>query len=327
MVTSLLLGMVFTSAVQDSAILHNTFDRGVEGWAAMHVNGAGAKVDATYDKVHLKSGPGSLDYSYKIANGEHDGGRYSAVCHVPKAHWQEVNLSPSDFILATEPDAPKDPDGKLDVDKVESIALIDLEGFLAQNGMLVDLLGLNTGPRHLYVSDVQAVETKLEDQSTNGSNGYQIDLLTRPQLSWLGFGMEGISVSNDSPFKGTWLKLDYHVGAGHINGVVKSVKPECMVGKSKLVFSGGATRATQLFVQIEQTDGSKFRTTIEVPGQAHYNQFDLPFASFTVTEDSPNKDAKLEIGKVKQIVLLDVSGMTGGGDGDNTLYISPVTVK
>ena len=162
MVTSLLLGMVFTSAVQDSAILHNTFDRGVEGWAAMQVNGAGAKVDATYDKVHLKSGPGSLDYSYKIANGEmslaalqvapgklakmnslhfwlncdhestivvslseHDGGRYSAVCHVPKAHWQEVNLSPSDFILATEPDAPKDPDGKLDVDKVESIALID----------------------------------------------------------------------------------------------------------------------------------------------------------------------------------------------------------
>ena len=78
---------------------------------------------------------------------------------------------------------------------------------------------------------------------------------------------------------------------------------------------------------IKSTDGSKFRTTIEVPGQAHYNQFDLPFASFTVTEDSPNKDAKLEIGKVKQIVLLDVSGMTGGGDGDNTLYISPVTVK
>jgi len=363
MITSLMLGLILSSG-QDSALFHNTFDRGVEGWSAMQINGAGAKLTATYDAAHLKNGPGSLDYSYKVASGEmslaavqvtpgklakmgslhmwlncdhatsivvslseHNGGRYSAICHVPKNEWQEINLSTSDFLLATEADAPKDPDGKLDVDQIESIALIDIEGFLSQNSMLTEIVGISTGSRHLYVSDIQALEATVDAQASNGDAGYQVDNLNRPQMSWLGVGVDGMSVSKDTPFKGTWLKLDYHVGAGHVNGVVKSVHPEWMAGKKRLVFNAGANKGTQLFVQIEQTDGAKFRSTADVPGQAHYNQFDLAFSEFVVSEDSPVKDAKLDISKVKQITFMDISGMTGSGDGDNTLYISPLTVK
>ena len=364
MLTPIILGLMLGSKVQESPLLHNTFDRGVEGWAAMQVAGAGAKVEAIYDKAHLKVGTGSLDYSYKVGVGEvsvaaltvgagklakmnslhfwvqgdhtttlmvtlqeKDGGRYGAIVRVPKNQWQEVQLSLSDFVPATEADAPKDPDGKLDADQIESIAVIDAESFIAQNQTFSDILGVSSGARNLYLSDVQFSETKVGNAYTSGSEGYRIDTLGRPQQSWIGFGIGEMSVVKDSPFVGKWLKLEYHISGGHVAGVGHSIKADEMVGKKNLVFEAGCTRACQMIVQLEQINGAKFNATIDLPGKAESKAYSIPLSSMTISDDSPDKKAKFDPSQLKQIVLLDISGFTSGADGDTTLYLTPITVK
>jgi len=364
MLTPLVLSLLVVTGKQDAGLPHNTFDRGTEGWSVGQMSGSGAKVEAIYDKPHLKASPGSLDYSYKVGSGEaslaalsvgvgklakmnsihfwmqadhattvvvtlqeKDGGRYSAACHAGKNVWQEVQLSLSDFALGTEPDAPKDPDGKLDPDQVESVAIIDAEMFLAQNQSISDLLGVTSGPRNLFISDFQFSDVKVPDSFALGADGYKIDTYTRPQESWIGFGISQMSVATDSPFTGKWLKLDYHVNPGHVNGTVRALKMGALAGKKNLVFEVGAAKDSLLIVQIEQVNGAKFNSTIDVPGMAHSKAFSLPISDMKISDDSPDKGAKLDLSQVKQMVILDIAGFTSSSDQDNTLWIGPITAK
>lgn len=326
--------------------------------------GTGAKVEAVYDKPHLKASPGSLAYSYKVANGEvsiaglqvgegklaklnsirfwmladhettvavtlqeKDGGRYSAACHAAKNAWQEVQLSLSDFVLSTEADAPKDPDGKLDPDQVESVAIIDMEQFLAQNQAISDVLGLKSGTRNIYLSDFKFSEEKLPDSSVAGSDSYLVDDYSRPQQSWIGLGMNSMAIAKDSPFAGRWLKADYHEAPGHANAVIRVVRPGALSGKKSIAFSAGSAKDTQLIVQIELVNGAKFNTPITVSGMAHSQDFNLPFDEMKVADDSPDKSAKLDLSIVKQIILVDISGFVSSSDQDNTLWIGPIKIK
>ncbi len=364
MVTSIILGLLAGSALQEPALLHNTFDRGVEGWAVMQIAGAGAKVEATYDKAHLKNGPGSLDYNYKVGTGEvsvtalsvtpgklagmnslhfwvqsdhattimvtvqeKDGGRYGANCRVPKNQWQEVQLSLTDFSPSTEADAPKDPDGKLDPDQINGVAVIDVDSFIAQNATFSEMLGITPGTRHLYLSDVQFLEAKLPNSFITGADGYKIDTFARPHQSWIGLGVNEMTVASDSPFAGKWLKVDYYISGGHVASIVHALQAPEMVGKKNLVFEAGCTRSCQLVVQLEQVNGAKFNTTIELPGKAESKAYSIPLSSLNISDDSPDKKAKFDPSQLKQIIFVDISGLTSGAEGDTTLYLSPITVK
>src|ERR1051325_9670415 len=63
---------------------------------------------------------------------EKDGGRYNALFSTPKGVWQQVELSVADFQADTNKDAPKDPDGKLDMDQVEGVGIIDVAQIFVQ---------------------------------------------------------------------------------------------------------------------------------------------------------------------------------------------------
>jgi hypothetical protein len=54
-----------------------------------------------------------------------DGGDYSVIFWSPKDQWQQIDLAPADFSLNDGPKDPKDPDGRLDLDQVQAIAVFD----------------------------------------------------------------------------------------------------------------------------------------------------------------------------------------------------------
>ncbi len=364
MITPLILGLIVTAGNQDSVLPHNTFDRGTEGWTAMQIQGEGAKVEAIYDKALLKSSPGTLAFGYKIGMGqvsfagltvgagklakmnsihfwlrsdhgtsvvvmlsEKDGGRYSAICHVVKNQWQEVQFAMSDFLIATEADAPKDPDGKLDPDQVETIAVIDAESYMAQNQQFSEILGVTMGPRKIYVSDFEFSPTKVKDGFTEDSSTFRADNYSRPQVGWMGFGVGPMEVVTDSPFPGKWLKVDYHTSPGHINGVVHPIKVGALAGKKNIIFEVGSTKPCQLIVQLEQVNGAKFKALVDVPGMAKSKTLVIPMSSLTIADDSPDKNAVLDLAQVKQMIVIDITGMIGSTDGDNTLYVGGITAK
>ena len=64
------------------------------------------------------------------------------------------------------------------------------------------MLGITPGTRHLYLSDVQFLEAKLPNAFATGSDGYKIDTFARPHQSWIGLGVNEMTVASDSPFAG-----------------------------------------------------------------------------------------------------------------------------
>src|SRR5579872_5167613 len=60
------------------------------------------------------------------------GGDYTAAFWSPKDEWQQIDLTPADFAVNDGPKDPKDPDGRLDLDQVEHIAVLDLGQFFSQ---------------------------------------------------------------------------------------------------------------------------------------------------------------------------------------------------
>ena len=124
------------------------------------------KVSVTGVAANVKDGKAALRYDYPIAKGklsflahsvpdgglvgaksirfwvksdyttpiivslqEKEGGRWNAGFTAPQNAWQRVELIPSDFDPSDGQDDPKDPNGKLDLEKVEGVGLVDVGRF------------------------------------------------------------------------------------------------------------------------------------------------------------------------------------------------------
>jgi hypothetical protein len=66
-----------------------------------------------------------------VTLSEKGGGRYVTIVWLPAGQWQHATLRPSDFWLADDKTDPPDPDGKLDLDQVENIGLVNIWSFFA----------------------------------------------------------------------------------------------------------------------------------------------------------------------------------------------------
>ena len=60
------------------------------------------------------------------------GGDYTALFWSPKDQWQQVDLTPADFSVNDGPKDPKDPDGRLDLDQVQAVAVFDAGQLFSQ---------------------------------------------------------------------------------------------------------------------------------------------------------------------------------------------------
>ena len=146
------------------------------------------------------------DYATTIAIGiqEKDEGRYGAMFALPAGKWQLVELANSDFVLNEEPTDPKDPDGKLEMDKAEAVFVMDLSNLFAQVGdsPLAKLFNIKTGPHSLLMDDFAVNEASLPAGFGKDAAGYRIDSDARPQVSWIAVGGGSVLATSGKPLDG-----------------------------------------------------------------------------------------------------------------------------
>jgi hypothetical protein len=87
-----------------------------------------------------------------------------------------------------------------------------------------------------------------------------------------------------------------------------------------------SVQPTKLVIQIEATDGGKYNTTVELPGGSEPKPINLPFQAFKRADDSQDVSGKLDLSKVKTLLILDSSGILDQADRDNTLWVNQVVV-
>lgn len=253
---------------------------------------------------------------------EKGGGRFSATATLPKNVWQEIEFSPSELALARDKGDPGDANGKLDTDLIESVSIIDLHEFFIRtaDGPAKALFpGIVAGPRELWLKEFSVGTAALPAPGLDG--------LARPQLSWIGVGGADLkrTAAAKSPLTATSVEAAYQVGSGKVAGIFHALVSGALAEKTGLTLSVAVLKSATFLVQLEDDQGGKFNTTIEVPGVRSARKLTLPLADFKPDNDS--KRDKLDAGRVKQILILDISGLTESVEQNNTLWLANLEAK
>ncbi len=343
------LAMLVVAQTTPTALMHHTFAVSDQGWLGL---GDIAKVSRTpapnptlhYEYMVRKSNLNTLtrpmepealkgaqqlklalktdtDTILAVIVQEKGGGRFTAVANAPKNLWQNVDLAIGDFVLGTDKGDPADANGKLDIDRVESLSIVDLHVFFLQadNPQLSGLFpGIVAGPRELWMREFTATATPLPPANLDGLN--------RPQLSWIGIG--GASLKRSvvgGPLPGTSLEASYAVGQAKVGGLFHGLPAGALTGKMSLGMTVAVARSASFLIQLEDDQGGKFNTTVEVAGVKVAKKLALTLTDFKPDNDS--KRDKMDLARVKQVLILDISGLTESVEQNNTLWLANLEAK
>jgi len=256
---------------------------------------------------------------------EVDGGRYVATFLVPKDTWQTVELSPLDFGLSQEPNDPKDPDGKLDLDRVNGIAIADIGQLFYQSGdrQILNLLDVTPGAHSLVIDDFSVGTDSVPASAWKSGSDVRIDTFVHPQIAWVALGGVNLSLGSNPQVEGRGLKCAYKQAPATMAALSRSVAAGLLDGAKSISMPFATTQAAKLVVQVEQTDGGKFNMPVDLAENSS-RQVSLNLAEFKTAEDSKNPAAKMQPEKIKNLSIVDTTGMLGGPVHDNTLWIGPI---
>jgi hypothetical protein len=196
----------------------------------------------------------------------------------------------------------------------------------ADNPEVLRLLNLKTGPHTVYI-DGFAISAETPTGAVAPSGQVVIDAFATPQVGWMVIGQADAGTASGKPLDARCLKTTYKVGASLLLGLVRAVRPGTLAGTKELSFSLAAIRGTRLLVQVEESDGGEYNAQIDVTGGSTAQSIELPFTSFTAGDDSKDTNATLDTPLIKSITIIDTSGVVGGLEQENTLWVGPIRAQ
>lgn len=345
-------------AQEQQAVIHHTFEESDGGWSTLSMGG---KVKIIRDVGDSKVGKAALQFDYTLAKGSFDAlilptpdsvlgkaksfrfwlkanaattaiisltergeGRYNAPIYLPKDVWQRVELSTSDFVLSDGKDDPKDPNNRLDLEKVENIAIVDFGVFFAQSDdpLVATLFGVKPGPRTLYLADFVVSSEELPETTSSVNGDVLLDRFIRPHLSWVGVGDVQLSRFEGKPLDGPGLRVDYHQAPGKIVAFARGFRPGTLIQTQVLSFDVASAKPAMLLVELEEVGGGKYYVSVQIPGGSAKQSIAFKFAEFKKSYGSLDSNDRLDPDQVKSIVIRDATGDTSSAETENTLWLN-----
>ncbi len=269
---------------------------------------------------------------------EQDSGRFTTSFHVPKNQWQRVELSLEDFDLSTGADDPQDNNGKLDMDLVTAAAIADLKQIFSgvPDENMKKLLGIKTGPHTFWIDDFEATKEALPLAPADLLGSVMLDDFVHPQLDWMMLGDMLIQRVSEQQLKGQGrdvsvvgqgLQAEYRQQAGALVGLTKMFRPGLLKDMAALRLTIATDQAMTLLIQLEEAGGGKYNTTVELPADKNPAEVRLVPPLFEPAEDSKDDNNHLDLDQVKQILLVDATGILGGPIADNVLWFSKLRIE
>jgi hypothetical protein len=244
------------------------------------------------------------------------GGNYMAWFWAPAGQWQTIELTPADFSVSDGPQDPVDADGKLDLDAVESIGILDLAQFFGTLKATASLA--------VRIADVAGPHTLLLDR---------FDLLAGPPprasafdrgfLDWVSPGGMDLKLSETgNPLGERALEASYQHHDGELEVLVRREGrvpiPASGPQPKRLAFDIASEREATLVVSLEMKkrgggEGPRYMLPIYPPGGREVFHVDLKLADF-------NGPEKFDPAQWRTTALIDITN----ADGPNTIWIGNV---
>lgn len=325
--------------------------------AAWNVLGAEAQAGPTRDADWSRDGRAAVDYRYRVGKGqlsvlvlptpggalgkasglsffaksdhmitlavaleEQGGGRWTLPVVLNAGAWQKVQVIFDDMVLATGGDAPADANGRLDVDRVARITVVDVGAMLASTSSdIMRLFDISAGARRLAIADMQFDSAEARTRTAEPS----LDGFDQPQAPWSVFGATRSELASAQPLTRNGLVVDYDKKSGAVMSLIRALPPAAMAGATALDISIGSRMKAKLVFKLEQSDGGKFETAFELPGDSRLQDVQLKLADFKRSDDSGTRNAKPDAAKASNLILLDVGGLFAS-KGNNRLWLQRV---
>ena len=348
-----LLATVAAAQSNPDIILNHTFETEASGWTSL---GQGASVRLAHDPAQVHDGTGALAFTYEVqprrtavavlqassafaamarlrfwVRADHDttlaallaekkpgGGNYLAWFYAPADVWQQIELAPSDFILGDGPQDPVDSDGKLDLDALQGVGILDLASFVAgmtENPDIPVTIDRASGTHTLLVDDFQVLASPAPRHAG-------IDRFDRGFLQWMTLGGMQLKLSAaGNPLEGPALQATYRQTGGEYQVLVRRLANLDLSRATHLAFDIASEHEITLVVSLEvkkpgAPQGPRYSLTICPPGGREVFHVNLKLADF----EGPGK---LDPAQLKSILLADVTG----AEQPNTVWIGNVEAQ
>jgi len=253
------------------------------------------------------------------------GANYVAWFWAPANTWQAIELTPADFTVTDGPNDPKDPDGKLDLDQVEGIAIFDLAQYFSQMAASaqVPMRVVAASGHHSLMLESFEIASDAPARPAAAPGMVAIDLPGRDFLQWITPGDIKLRVSGaDGPLGPRALQASYQPTEGQLEVLVRRVSNPQLADSKRLAFDVASERETTLMVALEMTNpdggqGPRFTSLVYPPGGREVFHVDLKLENF-------DGIGHFDPAHWRSIAIVDVTGSAGGGGEPNTLWIGNV---
>lgn len=245
-----------------------------------------------------------------VAGEKKPGGNYSAIVWSNGDAWQPVTLTTADFSLNAGPNDPPDPDGKLDVDRIESFALLDMSQYLANMANTARIYGEpHTGP---HTISIRKFGPSTDDPGPD-----------RPQVAWFSPGGATFEALNGG------VTIRYKALADRWTAFLRQIPPHDFTGATHLSLDIQSDHDVQLVVSLKErrgpgTEGARYNIDFTVPAGPKPEHRDLLLSAFNHDENgAPDPDNKLSLDALESITILDVSAE----DRTNRIVLQDLRLK
>lgn len=360
--------MALISQDGSKAVKLDDFEGELSGWTAMKADETGlaedgdAKLAITRDAGQVKAGKGSLSYTYLVepktahllaiqrpldlagmkslrlwvkcskatavlvSVTETGGASYQASATVSAGAWQEIAVNLDELVLD---DPSKDTNGKLDLDQVGSIHLLDVATYM------VNFIPDVKGSRTLWLDDVgfsaQALPlTSGKTQVTRVAPVFLVDSFETSIVRWFPISVEfadapkfnlfdaPVTIDRDAPTGGgkQSLRFAYPRREKKAHGILRNVEKNDLSKVIALDLFLKTSHDGTWVVSLEEKDGSRYQKMVELKSADGWKSFSFPLSEFTLADDSQDDNGKLDPDQIKQIGIADLSSLLGGGEAE-----------
>lgn len=347
---ALFTAILASSQQNPEVLVHQDFETESIGWSAL---GPGSSVRITHEPAQTHSGNGALAFTYEVKRGQiaaavvpappalahmqhlrfwvrtdHDtpaavllsevkpgGGNYTAWFWSPANTWQQIDLTPADFVLSEGPQDPKDPDRKLDLDQLQGVGIIDLASFFPAPPA-------PASPHTMWIDDFEA----LAGPAPSETSAMRIDSFDRGFLPWITTGGMDLKLSaGDNPLHEAALEASYQQTDAPLPALVRRIGNYDLSKAGRLDFDVASDEETTLLIALElnrpgAAQGPRYTLPIYPPGKREVFHVSVKLDDF-------EGQGKLDPAQLKSLVLTDPAGAGDGVGVHNRVWIGKVEFR
>lgn len=274
--------------------------------------------------------------SLVVSITEKNGAAYMGSFYCDAGDWTEQVMNLDEFSLD---DPAKETNDKLDLDQIASIAVFDM------NTMLVNLIPELKGSRTLSLDEILfsaqgTAQTTGTGKNAAGKPAYLIDTFENRSIRWTPLSVDvnaglkinafdlPLRIDSDVPNGGgkASLQTSYTRMAGRLPVLMRDLEKVKLGAPTALSLSIKTGRDGNFLIGLEEKDGSRYQQTVELKAGDLWKDLRLTLNTFTLDNDSQDENGKLDASQIKQITIVDMSGLLGADlGGANTLYIDQIS--